>query len=182
MAWELFSTRWYDEVTIRQIAGAAGVAVQTVVNHFATKEAVFAALVADRAASRAFVAHRDRVAPGDLRGAAAAVVADYEAYGDMTVRMLAVEERFAAVRAAAPIGRAALREWCEQTFPAALAGLRGAARERRLGLLVVATDVFTWKLLRRDHGRSRAQTVAAVLELLEALHHPPTPPHEEDPS
>ena len=181
-AWELFSTRWYDEVTVRQIAASAGVAVQTVVNHFATKEAVFAELVNRLASAGTFIAHRDRVAPGDLRAAAAAVVADYEAYGDPTVRMLALEERSAALREAAAIGRAAHRAWCERTFPAALAGRRGAAHERRLDLLVVATDVFTWKLLRRDHGRSRAQTVAAVLELLEALHHPPTPPHEEDPS
>jgi hypothetical protein len=35
--------------------------------------------------------------------------------------------------------------------------------------LVVATDVYTWKRLRRDQGLSRAQTTAAMLRIVEAL-------------
>ena len=178
-AWDLFVTRWYDDVTIRGVAAAAGVAVQTVVNHFATKEALFGHVM-ERATAGAMSAHRDRVEPGDLRAAAAATVADYEAYGDATVRALALEERFPVLQAATRIGREHHRAWCERIFPAALAGRRGGARERRLGLLVVATDVFTWKLLRRDQGRTRAQTTAAVLELLDALHEPPAPDDEEE--
>jgi hypothetical protein len=36
---------------------------------------------------------------------------------------------------------------------------------------VAATDVYTWKLLRRDKGLSRDQTITAIRELVEALHH-----------
>jgi hypothetical protein len=35
--------------------------------------------------------------------------------------------------------------------------------------LVVATDVYTWKLLRRDQGLSRDETVAAMLRIVQAL-------------
>jgi hypothetical protein len=35
--------------------------------------------------------------------------------------------------------------------------------------LVVATDVYTWKLLRRDQGLSRDQTVASILKIVQAL-------------
>ena len=35
--------------------------------------------------------------------------------------------------------------------------------------LVVATDVYTWKLLRRDQGLSRDETVASILKIVEAL-------------
>jgi hypothetical protein len=35
--------------------------------------------------------------------------------------------------------------------------------------LVVATDVYTWKLLRRDQGLSRDDTAAAVLRIVNAL-------------
>jgi hypothetical protein len=38
-----------------------------------------------------------------------------------------------------------------------------------LDLLVVATDVYTWKLLRRDRGLTRAATEARMLRLVEAL-------------
>ena len=35
--------------------------------------------------------------------------------------------------------------------------------------LVVATDVYTWKLLRRDQGLSRDETLAAMLRIVQAL-------------
>ncbi|WP_236831646.1 TetR/AcrR family transcriptional regulator [Blastococcus sp. KM273128] len=41
VAHELFAERGYDAVTIADVARAADVAVQTVFNHFATKEALF---------------------------------------------------------------------------------------------------------------------------------------------
>jgi hypothetical protein len=33
----------------------------------------------------------------------------------------------------------------------------------------VATDVYTWKLLRRDHGLGRAEAARAMRELLDRL-------------
>jgi hypothetical protein len=36
-------------------------------------------------------------------------------------------------------------------------------------LLVVATDVYTWALLRRDRGLSRDHTEARMLRLVEAV-------------
>lgn len=62
------------------------------------------------------------------------------------------------------------QEWVEHVFVAALAGLRGVDRKRRVAELIVATDVFTWKLLRRDQRLSRDQTITAIRELVEALH------------
>ena len=44
-AFELFRTQWYEDVTMRCIAAEAGVALQTVVNHFGTKEGVFAGVI-----------------------------------------------------------------------------------------------------------------------------------------
>jgi hypothetical protein len=35
--------------------------------------------------------------------------------------------------------------------------------------LVVATDVYTWKLLRRDQGLTRDETFASILKIVEAL-------------
>ena len=45
---EAFHANWYEDVTMRDVASAAGVALQTVVNHFATKEALFAAATSAR--------------------------------------------------------------------------------------------------------------------------------------
>jgi AcrR family transcriptional regulator len=164
---ELFMAGWYDEVTLRAIAGAAGVSLQTVINHFGTKEALFTA-----ALERFSVRRRQaREAPvDDVPKAVALVVADYDRMGDANVRALALEQRVEPLKAALDGGRASHREWCERTFAGALHGLRGAARRRRLAQLQTATDVLTWKLLRRDHHLSRAETERAMAESVLALY------------
>ncbi len=42
-------------------------------------------------------------------------------------------------------------------------------REALVDLLVVATDVLTWKILRRDGGMSRATSCERMLRLVRAL-------------
>jgi hypothetical protein len=56
-------------------------------------------------------------------------------------------------------GRRGHRDWVEAMFRAP-----GLTPE-----LVVATDVYTWKLLRRDQGLDRDETVASILKIVQAL-------------
>jgi AcrR family transcriptional regulator len=163
-----FSGRWYDEVTLRGVAADAGVALQTVRNHFASKEELFRAAVARIGDS--IQSYRETAEPGDVDGAVAMLVDGYERTGDMSLRLLAIEPRVPVVRPAIERGRAGHQAWCERVFAAALTGLRGQARTRRLAQLVVVTDVYAWKLLRRDKGLDRDQTIAAMRELVLALH------------
>ena len=86
------------------------------------------------------------------------------------MRLLAIEERVPAVHDALEAGRKFHREWVERTFPAALEGLSGAARHRRLARLAVAADISTWRLLRRDHGLAMKQATLAVRESIETIH------------
>jgi AcrR family transcriptional regulator len=168
VAVDAFSTRWYDEVTIRGVAADAGVALQTVRNHFATKDELFSAAVGRIDASIGSV--RRAVTAGDVDGAITILVDDYERTGDANLRLLAVESRIAAVQPAMARGRAGHQAWVEHVFAAALTGLRGKARARRIAQLVVVTDVYAWKLLRRDKGLDRDQTITAIRELVLALH------------
>ena len=167
-ACDAFMRRWYDDVTLRDIAADAGVALQTLVNHFGNKEALFGA--AAEQISDTIKSLRWTVAAGDYEGAATSLVDDYERTGDFTLRTLAIEERIPVVRPVLAVGRRGHQEWVEHVFAAALTGLRGVDRKRRVAQLVVATDVFTWKLLRRDKKLSRDQTITAIRELVEALH------------
>jgi AcrR family transcriptional regulator len=167
-AGEAFLASWFDEVTLRDVADAADVALQTVVNHFGTKEALYGAAV--ERISDEIEARRYDVEPGDVEGAVAALVDDYDHTGDFTMRTLAEEGRLEVVGPALLRGRRGHEAWLEHAFPRALKGLRGAGRQRRLAQLVAVTDVYTWKLLRRDKGLSRDQTVLAIRELVEALH------------
>jgi AcrR family transcriptional regulator len=167
-ACDAFLASWYDDVTLRDVAAAADVALQTVVNHFGTKESLYG-LAVERI-SDAIEARRYDVEPGDVEGAVAALIDDYDQTGEFTLRTLAEEGRRAAVEPGLARGRLGHQDWVEHIFPAALSGLRGQARRRRLAQLVTVTDVYTWKLLRRDKGLSRDQTVLAVCELVAALH------------
>lgn len=168
VARELWLERWYDEMTMRELAERAGVALQTVVNHFGNKDGIAAAMLEQglpeewmtRAAAR----------PGEIGEAMKLLVADYEITGDALIRTLALEGRIPALRPVLELGRRAHRAWVEHTFPTALTGISGEARARRLDLLVCAADLYTWKLLRRDRGLSQAQTAGAMRELVEALH------------
>jgi AcrR family transcriptional regulator len=170
-ACDAFLASWYEDVTLRDLAAAADVALQTVVNHFGTKEALYG--VAVERISDAIEARRYDVEPGDVEGAVAALIDDYDRTGEFTLRALAEEGRRAVVAPGLARGRRGHQDWVEHIFPAALRGLRGAARQRRLAQLVTVTDVYTWKLLRRDKGLSRDQTILAVCEFVEALHTSP---------
>jgi AcrR family transcriptional regulator len=167
-ACDAFLASWYEDVTLRQVAGAANVALQTIVNHFGTKEALYGAAV--ERIDDVIQAGRYDVEPGDIEGAVAALIDDYDRTGNFILRALAEEERLAVVRPGLARGRRAHQDWVEHIFSTALTSLRGTLRQRRLAQLVAVTDVYTWKLLRRDRGMSRDQTILAVRELVEALH------------
>jgi AcrR family transcriptional regulator len=159
---------WYDEVSLRQVASKAGVALQTVVNHFGTKDGLLAATLEQPIPAEMMT--RLVAEPDDLANAVDLLIGDYELAGDSIFRWLALEERIPAVRPLIQRGRKEHRRWVERTFPAALAAFTGPARVRRLDLLVCATDVLTWKQLRRDRGLSQARTREAIQELVEALY------------
>ena len=168
VALDAFSNHWYDEVTIRGIARDAGVALQTVRNHFGSKDELLGAAV--ESLDTEIKSVRFAVEPGDVDGAIATLVDDYERNGEATLRMLAVEPRVPAIQPFMDRGRAGHRAWVERVFADAVRGLRGKARDRRIAELVVVTDVYAWKLLRRDREFGRDETIAAMRELVLALH------------
>ena len=77
-----------------------------------------------------------------------------------------VGRRIPAIREMTDAGRAWHRAWVERTFAPLLAGSRGAARERRLVALIVATDILVWKLLRREMELDRATAERIVIEMI----------------
>ncbi|HET9199280.1 MAG TPA: TetR/AcrR family transcriptional regulator [Solirubrobacterales bacterium] len=168
---DAFQELFYDEMTLAAIAERAGISVQTVLRHFDSKESLFTA-------SYLHTAERMGADRGPLPvGSPKAVVEDladhYERFGDRILWMLAQEEREPVLKNLADLGRLYHLQWCRQAFAPALADLRGKAHERRLAQFVTATDIYTWKLLRRDRGLSRPQTKLAMREMLEPLMEPP---------
>lgn len=156
-AYELFLDHWYDDVTLARIAKRARVSSQTVINHFGGKEGLLAG-VQERFGGEV-VSRRYSATPGDVDGLVAALMSDYEITGDAVIRLLALEEKVPSVGPMLAAGRRGHREWVEAMFDAP-----DAVPE-----LIVATDVYTWKLLRRDQGLSRRKTAAAMRRLIQGI-------------
>jgi AcrR family transcriptional regulator len=156
-----------EEVTLAEVAKRAGVSVQTIIRHFGTKEGLFLAVVVHTGAKMGM--DRD-VEPGaDVREVVDILIDHYEKFGHRILRMLAEEDRVPNLHVFADLGRAYHLEWCKQAFRPALKGLRGARRKRRAAQLAAVTDIYVWKILRRDRDFSVAQTKLAIVELIEPL-------------
>lgn len=147
--------------TLADVAAEAGVSVQTVIRHFGGRDQLFEATMAFvDAAIRA-----ERAAPaGDVETALGMLVSHYETRGDGIILMLGQESHDLLARRITDAGRAGHRAWCRTVFAPYLND-----DEEVLDLLVVATDVYTWKILRRDRQLSRARTQAQMLRLVRAI-------------
>ncbi|HEX8646599.1 MAG TPA: helix-turn-helix domain-containing protein [Thermoleophilaceae bacterium] len=165
-AWRHFADDPYERVRLSDVAAAAGVSVQTVHSGFGTKDQLFVAAWIWAIGPEG--ARRDQAPVGDVRKAIRLLYDSYELQGDATLRLLAEEDRIPAIRAMTNAGRAWHRSWVERTFAPLLGRSRGAARERRLVTLVVATDILVWKLLRREMGLDRAAAERIVAGMVTA--------------
>ncbi len=166
-AWKHFSDCPFEDVRLADVARDADVSVQTLHAHFGTKDALFVAAWGWRMAPEG--ERRATARAGDLRMAVRVLYDSYEQDGDAVLRLLAQEERIPAVHDMAEAGRRWHRSWVERTFGPLLHSTSGAARERRLVKLVVATDLLVWKLLRREMGLDRKAAERVVTEMINAL-------------
>lgn len=151
-------------VTLQAVAERAEVTVQTVLRHMGSREGCIAA-VRERFIAR-IDAHRAHTPPGDIDGAIAGLLAHYEADGRLVLNLLAQESSDHVARDAAAGGRAYHRAWVERCFGPRL-GV--GDRETAVDALVAATDLYVWKLLRLDLGRSADLTSAVITRLVRAV-------------
>ena len=96
------------------------------------------------------------------------IIDEYEEIGDAIFRMIALEARVEELTPLLAHGRGVHRAWVERVFAEWLPK-RGAERERRTVTLVAATDVLTWKILRREQELSREEAELAMRETVTAL-------------
>ena len=153
-------------IALPDIARHASVSVQTILRQFGSRDALFDAT--ESFAEREVLAERETV-PGDIGHALETIVNHYERRGDGVLLLLGQESwepRAATITAS---GRLLHREWVERAFGPLLPGEEDKERESLVDLLVVATDVFTWKLLRRDRGHSAEETADRMKRLVTAV-------------
>ena len=173
----LSTERLFTDISLDAVARSAEVSVQTVLRQFGSRAGLIEA-TAEHA--ERLVTEERQAPPGDVPGAVRVLVDHYELRGDGTVLMLAQETTDATVATVVEKGRGYHRSWVEDVFAPLLSGWPEESRVAAIDLLVVATDVYTWKLLRRDRGLSRAATEERITQLTEAVL-AAVPPHHPDP-
>ena len=112
---------------------------------------------------------RDHVAPCDVRGAVRALVEGYETRGDEVLHLLAQESRAVAIGGGVQSGRSFHQGWVDRVFSPLLVQLPAAQQRRRLAQLTAVTDIYMWKVLRRDLGLSRREVEASLRELIDKI-------------
>jgi AcrR family transcriptional regulator len=162
LLWEKVSL----EITLDDVAERSGVTVQTILRHFGTREGLLAEV---ERALQAEVLEERRATAGDVEEAVRVIFDHYERRGDAVLRLLGQEFWNERIRAGMDAGRRLHREWVEAVFAPQLGGCRAVEREQLTDLLVVATDVYTWKLLRRDRLLERQQAEERVTRLIAAI-------------
>jgi AcrR family transcriptional regulator len=161
-----FLTEAYDDVTIASVARDAGVSHQTLLNHFESKEGLFAAAAERFSADLA--AERGARPSADPESVVTHFMDQFERSGDGNVRLALLDERIPAVAAALDQGRAYHQGWLAEVFADRLPE-DAAERRRALAALHAATDVYTWKLLRRDLGHSRRAAQRIMTDMVRAI-------------
>lgn len=153
-------------IALPEIADRAEVSVQTILRQFGSRDSLFDAT--EVFAENEVLTERE-TQPGHLDHALSTIVKHYELRGDGVLLLLGQESwepRAARITAS---GRQLHRHWVERAFQPSLPAVNSDEREALIDLLVVATDVFTWKLLRRDRGLSPAVTEARMKRMVTAL-------------
>ena len=161
------TSRRLGEITLDDIARESGVTVRTVLRRFGSRDGVLEA---------AFLPLKDEIKslrretlPGDVDDALAMLLDQYEQMGDFNIRALEAEDQLALVHRGLEMGRQSHREWLSATFAPQLAARRPRDRERCLIALYAATDIYLWKLLRRDLKRTRDETRETFARLVRGV-------------
>jgi len=158
---DLYRERAIADFTLDDVARRAATTVKTVLRAFGSKEDLLMAALT--ALTRSGIPTKPAV-PGDAAAAVREIFDIYEAVGDLVIARLGDERRLPALKASLDEGRAGHREWVARAFEPQL-----REHPQRLDMLAVLTDVYVWKLLRRDRGLERAAAEATVLGMVRAV-------------
>ncbi len=153
-------------VRLDEIAAAAGVSVQTVLRIFGSRALLLDAVM--EAASADVAREFEDVILGDVDSVVRCYFNHYEKAGDLVIRNI-VEEAEPELHAFVEGGRAAHRAGVAEVFAAQLVNQSSAQRRRTVDALVCCLDVYVWKLLRRDLGRSRRDAEQTVRQLVRGI-------------
>lgn len=160
----LLTEKTLDKISLNAIAKEAGVTVQTVLRHMESRDGCLQAVV--EKVSSQVEKQRGTSEPGNISDAIEKLIEHYEAEGKLVLNLLAQEhtgDSFASNLTNE--GRAYHRKWVKRCFSPYLS----ENNSKIIDGLVAATDIYTWKLLRLDLGRSRNTTRKVITNMVKNM-------------
>lgn len=152
------------DITLPAIAEASGVTVQTVLRHMGSRDGCIQ-VAGQRVAAR-IALQRGHTPPGDVAAAVAELTSHYEAEGTLVLNLLSQDSPDQPIaRQAVAQGRSQHRQWVRTQFGPLIA----RADREAIDALVAATDIYVWKLIRLDMGRSAKKTEAVIIRLVNSI-------------
>lgn len=167
-ALDVFEAERSFQVSLGAVAERAGVTVRTVQRHFGSRDELI-----DAAWSEAYrqVLRERTPPPADPVAALEVLVAHYERRGEVVLGVLAEEDDDPRARRMNDAGRLGHRAWVDEVFADRLPA-PGPERTSLIDVLVVATDVYAWKLLRLDRGLPADEVRARMTFMTDAILRP----------
>jgi AcrR family transcriptional regulator len=162
----LFCNRPAEEFTLDEVARQAETTVQTVLRIFGSKDELIYQALEDMAAGGVFLRP---TAIGDLNAAVHFFFDIYETVGDLVIDRLGEERRRPALKATLDQGRENHRDGVKTAFAPQVECVHGTERAKLLTMLIVMTDVYVWKLLRRDMKMKRSAAEAMIASMIRSV-------------
>jgi len=164
---ELWIEHSIHDITLDMIAAKAGITVRTILRKFGSKEGLFeAALKTDAGGLHAI---KDQAETGNIERAASLLMQEYEVTGMAGIRTLAIENELPIAAKILKKGREMHMKWCERVFSPYLPKSDHKKYKIMLGAFYSVTDVYKWKLLRKDLGYSKEETETIFINILKGL-------------
>jgi AcrR family transcriptional regulator len=156
-----------SEITLEQVAESASVTVRTILRKFGSKEGLFEACIEQDAGN--LTQNRDQFTKGNLTEILHTLLSEYEIMGDAVIRTLTVEDQYSFARKLLDSGRTHHRKWCAMAFSPYLPDPSSEGYELHLLSFISATEIYLWKLLRRDLGQNFDQTLQVFRFMIEGI-------------
>lgn len=156
-----------NEITLDMVSNEAGVTTRTIMRKFGSKEGLLSetlpALTADIESLRTVTK------PGDIDEILQVLLSNYETMGEAAIRTINLEPELEIAREIGREGRELHRRWCIEVFSPYLPKQNTPEFEIQLASFIAATEIYLWKLIRKDLKLSKEKTRAVFKNLIEGL-------------
>lgn len=160
----LLTNQLLDDVNLKAIAREAGTTVQTVLRHMESRDGCLQAVVTVVAAR--VEQQRGHSEYKDIDSTISDLLEHYEQDGKLVLNLLVQEQKgHSFASALTRQGRSYHRNWVERCFTSYLP----QQNDIIIDALVAATDIYIWKLLRLDLGRSRKAVNEVITQMVKKI-------------